>query len=134
MASKFYCANAHWSGPHIILNIPYSTKVSRDKTFAVFTVFPCLSLETFVLLLIIRIYIYTHSIELNKFYKILQANKAHTAFLSPPVSTCINPACEGAGTLGLNHHGTDVVIFDMEGPTPATKISLKCTSCAMIYS
>ena len=67
-------------------------------------------------------------------YILLQVNKAHMAFLSPPVSTCINPACNGVGTLRLNHHDIDVVIFDMKGPNPATKLSLKCTSCAMIYN
>ena len=66
---------------------------------------------------------------------LLQVNKAHAAFIAPPVSSCINSACTGAaGTLRLNHQSIDVVIFDMDGPTPATKVSLKCTSCAMIYN
>ena len=58
----------------------------------------------------------------------------HLAFLAPPVSRCINPTWHSNGTLGVNHHAVDVVIFNVEGATPATKVSLKCTSCAMIYN
>lgn len=58
----------------------------------------------------------------------------HLAFLAPPVSMCINPTCFEDGTLGINHCPVDVVIFDTKGATPATKVSLKCTSCAMIYN
>lgn len=64
--------------------------------------------------------------------------KAHTSFIAPPVVTsCINSSCPRKGdpfSLTIHHDEVDAVIFDLHGATPATKISLKCTSCATIYN
>lgn len=63
--------------------------------------------------------------------------KAHTSFIAPPVTSCINSSCPRKGdpfSLTIHHDEVDAVIFDLHGATPATKISLKCTSCATIYN
>ena len=58
---------------------------------------------------------------------------AHTAFLAPPVSQCIIPECQGS--LSRHHPLVTVTVFTLaDGPTPATKCCLKCSSCATIYN
>ena len=58
---------------------------------------------------------------------------AHTAFLAPPVSRCIVPECHGE-SLYRHHPVVTVTVFTLNGPTPATKCSLKCGKCATIYN
>ena len=55
-----------------------------------------------------------------------------TMFLAPPVKECINPSCGHISSLSANHAPTDVVVFDIDGPLLASKLSLKCKSCATI--
>ena len=58
---------------------------------------------------------------------------AHTAFLAPPVSQCIIPQCQGS--LSRHHPLVTVTVFTLaNGPIPATKCCLKCSSCATIYN
>lgn len=55
-----------------------------------------------------------------------QSGDAYTMFLAPPVKECINPSCDQIGqtnSLSANHTSTDVV-FDIDGPLLASKISL----------
>ena len=66
-----------------------------------------------------------------------ESGDIHTMFLAPPVKECINPSCDQIGhmnSLSANHAPTDVVVFDIEGPLLASKLSLKCKSCATIYN
>ena len=66
-----------------------------------------------------------------------ETGEVFTMFLSPPVLTCINPSCRISGhmnSLSPNHAPVDVVVFDVDGPTLASKISLKCKCCNTIYN
>ena len=57
----------------------------------------------------------------------------HTAFISPPVSSCILPACDGSA-LSRPHPPVAVTIFTLlSGPLPALKCCLRC-KCGTIYN
>jgi len=68
------------------------------------------------------------------------SGKAHTAYTAPPVTYCINPSCSRPrglgelGSLGVHHSEVDAVLWDVCGPIPATKVSLKCKYCATVYN
>ena len=65
------------------------------------------------------------------------SGRAHTAYIAPPVTSCINPSCRRRGelgSLGVHHSEVDAVLWDICGPIPATKVSLKCKNCATIYN
>ncbi len=53
-------------------------------------------------------------------------------FLSPPIHKCISPGC--AGVLAPNHAPINVVVFTVYGPIAATKVSLRCRACSMVYN
>lgn len=57
-------------------------------------------------------------------------------FLSPPVDKCTNSACilRGKASLLPHHSAINVVVFTLNGPCAATKLSLRCTSCSMVYN
>ena len=58
----------------------------------------------------------------------------YTAFVSPPVSTCLMETCQGAA-LSRPHPPIVVTIFTLiNGPLPALKCSLRCNKCGMIYN
>ena len=60
-----------------------------------------------------------------------------TRFLIPPVTTCINNCCSLFGeekSLVQHHFPVKVTLFDLSGPIPGTKQSLKCKSCGFIYN
>ena len=58
----------------------------------------------------------------------------HTAFISPPISKCLSPACRGA-KLSMSHPPITVTIFKMmSGPLPALKCCLRCNKCGTIYN
>ena len=60
---------------------------------------------------------------------------AHTSFLVPPVSCCINQECRHYSKSLYRHHPpTAVTVFTLNGPIPATKINLKCRDCNTIYN
>lgn len=60
---------------------------------------------------------------------------AHTSFLVPPVSCCINKQCRCyAKPLYRHHPPTAVTVFTLSGPNPGTKINLKCRGCSTIYN
>ena len=60
---------------------------------------------------------------------------AHTSFLVPPVSCCINQECRHYSKSLYRHHPpTAVTVFTLNGPIPATKINLKCCDCNTIYN
>ena len=52
-----------------------------------------------------------------------------TAFLSPPVSACLR--CESDIT--MHNPPSKAKVFTLEGPIPATKITLECRSCQTSY-
>ena len=60
------------------------------------------------------------------------SGKAHTAYIAPTVTYCSNPSCSrprgpgDLGSLGVHHSEVDAVLWDVCGPIPATKVSLKC--------
>ena len=65
------------------------------------------------------------------------SGKAHTAYIAPPVTYCLNTSCPRRGelySLVIHHSEVDAVVWDVEGPIPATKVSLKCKHCATIYN
>ena len=53
-------------------------------------------------------------------------------FLAPPVMHCVNPMCEGR-KLGTSNDPVNVTLFTIDGPRPASKISLKCGKCNANY-
>lgn len=57
----------------------------------------------------------------------------YQAFISPPVSACINPICEG-NPLSSYTEPVKVTVFDMDGPHPATKVCMRCPKCATNYN
>lgn len=54
-------------------------------------------------------------------------------FLAPPVMYCLNVSCEGR-KLATYHEPTNVTLFTIDGPRPASKITLKCPKCSTNYS
>jgi hypothetical protein len=59
-----------------------------------------------------------------------------TLYLTPPVSSCINSACDRCGkpnSLFAHHAETMIVAHDFDGPKPAFKQALKCRSCMLMY-
>ena len=52
-----------------------------------------------------------------------------TTFLSPPVSTCLR--CER--DVSMHNPPSRAKVFTLEGPIPATKITLECRSCKTSY-
>ena len=65
------------------------------------------------------------------------SGKAHTAYIAPPVTYCINASCPRRGelcSLVVHHSDVDAVLWEIHGPIPATKVSLKCKHCATIYN
>ena len=58
----------------------------------------------------------------------------HTAFISPPVSSCILPACEGSA-LSRPHPPVVVTVSTLlSGPLPALKCCLRYNKCGTIYN
>ena len=57
-------------------------------------------------------------------------------FISPPVHKCLNSACGqcGAASLAPHHPPINAVVFTTNGPVAATKVSLRCKSCSMVYN
>ena len=63
--------------------------------------------------------------------------KAHTAFLAPPVSSCINPSCrkyQDPNSLYIHHSEVNTTIYDLRGISPASKVALRCKECSTIYN
>ena len=63
--------------------------------------------------------------------------KAHTSFLAPPTTNCINSACPRKGdahSLYIHHTEVEVTVFTLTGPLPATKVSLRCKACLTVYN
>jgi hypothetical protein len=60
-----------------------------------------------------------------------------TSYLTPPITTCQNTSCRlhGAeGSLHAHHNPSPVILFFLDGPKPALKISLRCRNCDTIYN
>lgn len=60
-----------------------------------------------------------------------------TVFLVPPVTSCINSSCGLFGdenSLVQHHSPLTVILFNLSGPKPGIKQSLKCKSCRFIYN
>ena len=57
----------------------------------------------------------------------------YNGFLAPPVMYCLNVSCERR-KLATYHEPTNVTLFTIDGPRPASKISLKCSKCCTNYS
>ena len=57
-------------------------------------------------------------------------------YLAPPVDKCTNSACRQRGKASLlpHHSAINVTVFTLNGPCAATKVSLRCSSCSMIYN
>ena len=57
----------------------------------------------------------------------------YATFLAPPTTVCLQAACD-------NHHlcsytaPVKVTVYDMMGPSPASKISLRCPKCKTNYN
>ena len=52
-----------------------------------------------------------------------------TKFLAPPVSSCLS--CEG--NLSMHNRPSKAKVFTLEGPIPASKITLECRNCKISY-
>ncbi len=61
---------------------------------------------------------------------------SYFSFLSPPIHKCINPTCGHLGMTSLSprHAPVNVAVFTIHGPFAATKVSLRCLSCMMVYN
>lgn len=57
----------------------------------------------------------------------------YQAFISPPVSVCLNPVCD-RNPLSLYTEPVKVTVFDIDGPHPGTKVCLRCPKCATNYN
>lgn len=82
----------------------------------------------------------------------LSTSKAHTVFIAPPVSTCIQSSCSlqnvpgrlyncrlithniHIGSLYVHNNEVDVTVFDVIGPIPGVKVSLRCRECSTNYN
>ena len=53
----------------------------------------------------------------------------HLLFLGPPTNVCF--AC--SHTLHVHNHPSTVIVFDLNGPLPALKLTLRCTRCCINY-
>ena len=69
-------------------------------------------------------------LEQNKLWEISERSEYPlTKFLAPPVSTCLS--CEG--NLTMHNRPTRARLFSLEGPVPASKITLECRNCKISY-
>lgn len=69
-------------------------------------------------------------LEENNLWEISERSEYHlTKFLAPPVSTCLS--CEG--NLTMHNWPTRARLFSLEGPVPASKITLECRNCKISY-
>ena len=57
----------------------------------------------------------------------------YTSFLGPPTMVCLNPSCDKQ-PLRSYSSPTRITVFDMSGPRPASKISLRCSKCKANYN
>ena len=63
--------------------------------------------------------------------------KAHTAFLGPPVSSCIDPSCrkyQDPNSLYVHHSEVNTTIYNLKGISPASKVALRWKECSTIYN
>ena len=63
--------------------------------------------------------------------------KAHTSFLAPPTTNCINSACPRKGdahSLYIHHTEVEVTVFTLTGPLPTTKVSIRRKACLTVYN
>ena len=56
-------------------------------------------------------------------------NTSHMLFLGPPTEVCFK--C--SKMLQTHNQPTEILCFNLSGPIPALKITLRCTSCAINY-
>ena len=63
----------------------------------------------------------------------LQNGSGRNFFLGPPFLTCIKGGCNNV-LLQKHNDICNVTFFDMEGPLPGSKITLRCPRCRTIYS
>ena len=57
----------------------------------------------------------------------------YTAFLCPPTTVCLNPPCNKQ-PLRSYTSPTKITVYEMSGPRPASKISLRCSKCKANYN
>ena len=62
----------------------------------------------------------------------VESGEGYTAFLGPPNVTCLKPECCNA-PLRKHNEVCKATLFDIGGPRPASKISLRCSRCGCIY-
>ena len=59
----------------------------------------------------------------------LESGIPHLAFLGPPVASCY--ACDGQ--LQTHNPPTSILCYELDGPIPALKITLRCGTCGLNY-
>lgn len=57
----------------------------------------------------------------------------YTAFLGPPTTVCLNLSCN-RHPLSSYTSPTKITLYDISGPRPASKISLRCSNCKVNYN
>ncbi len=62
-----------------------------------------------------------------------ETGRGYNAFVAPPVTHCINPACN-QGKLSKRNDVTNVTVYDINGGRPASKLGLKCNECGTSYN
>ena len=62
-----------------------------------------------------------------------ETGKGFTCFLGPPVTYCTNPECQHIQLTAANTV-RKVTVFDIHGPRPASKLSLRCRKYGCIYN
>lgn len=67
----------------------------------------------------------------------LESKRSFMYFIAPPVQKCINSLCKKYhqhGSLYIQNREVNVVVHSLQGPMPATKVSLRCNQCSTIYN